>query len=138
MISYLPDITIAQKLVVPCFATADAPHAKHDAIKRRAIRSIEIEIVAFVREDGSDCLIDAYFDPAAFDTRLLGLVYGDPTFLAGLKTALGELGLPADTLDYMGREAQDQHCVALEGGAELARAVIERGRAAAEISAEAA
>lgn len=139
MIPYLSDITIAHKLAVPCFATAEAPLAKHDAIKRGAIRAIEVEIVAFAREDGSDCLIDAYFDPAAFNTRLYGHVYGDPTFLAGLKAALAEMGFPTDTLAYTAAEAQDHHCVALESGAPFARAVIERGRAApTDVSAEAA
>jgi len=81
---------------------------------------IEVEVVAVPRADGSACLVDAFLDPARDPRPALG----DPVFLDGLKAALARLGLPADSLAYADEEAQDEHCVAFEAGADLAGAVL--------------
>ena len=70
--------------------------------------------------DGSACLVDAFLDPAC----IMRPVLGDPVFLDGLKAALARLGLPAGSLAYADEEAQDEHCVAFEAGANLAGAML--------------
>lgn len=136
MNDYLADVTIAEKLEIACFKTAEAPHARHKAIARDRIASIGVDVVAIARANGEDCLIDAFFDPDAFDTAKHGLIAGDPTFLAELKAALTAKGFPSDSLAYAGEGCQDEHVVALEAGADFARAVI--ARTGASTAAEAA
>jgi hypothetical protein len=126
MNDYLADVTIAEKIRLDCFKTREAPHAKHDAISRDKIESIEVEVVAIVRANGSDCLVDAFFDPATFNTKKHGHIAGDPTFLEQLKAALTARGLPADSLAYAPKAWQDEHVVALEAGSEFAQAVVAR------------
>jgi hypothetical protein len=126
MHDYLPDVMIAEKLNLACFKTGEAPRAKHKAIVRDGITTLKVDIVAIARANGEDCLIDAFFDPQTLDTAKHGFVAGDPTFLAELKAALTALGLPSDTLEYAGEACQDEHVIALEAGADFARAVIAR------------
>jgi hypothetical protein len=117
-------ITIARKLTLACSATVEAPLAKQKAITHDEVRHIEVEIVAIAQINGEACLVDAFFAPVSHDGRRYDHPYGDPTFLEGLKTALGERGFPADSLTYADRSAQDEHCVGFEGDKELASAVL--------------
>jgi hypothetical protein len=132
MNDYLPDVMIAEKLHLACFRTAEAPRAKHKAIARDRIESIQVDVVAIARANGEDCLVDAFFDIKALNTAKHGLIAGDPTFLAELKAALEAMGYPSESLSYAGEACQDEHVVAFEAGADFARAVIARtGTAAA-------
>lgn len=131
MHDYLAEVTIAEKLRLACFKTSEAPHAKHKAIARDKLTDIEVDVVAISRGNGEGCLIDAFFDPETFRTAKHGLIAGDPTFLAELKAALGALGFPTDSIVYSGEACQDEHVVALEAGADFAKAVIARMSASA-------
>jgi|GEM_PF-2500873 len=124
MIDHYDAVTIADRIAVPCFADRKAPRAKHDAIARAGITAIDVEVVAIARVDGSECLIDAFFDPTRFDTKKFGHIAGDPTFLANLKAALAARGYPSDTLAYTDEHDQEPHCVSLVAGPDFARAVI--------------
>jgi hypothetical protein len=117
MHDYLSDVTIARQLHVQCFAG--------DGAKRSGNAAIEIEVVATPRRNGSECLVDAFFDPAKL-ARRKGHIAGDPVFLTQLRAALSALGFPSDTLVYAGATAQDDHLVAFEAGSEFAQAVLKR------------
>jgi len=109
-------------LVPPQFSEAItlAPRVRVPFTQSPAVDAAEIEVVAVPRADGSACLVDAFLDPACDPRPALG----DPVFLDGLKAALARLGLPAGSLAYADEEAQDEHCVAFEAGADLAGAVL--------------
>jgi hypothetical protein len=114
MHGYLSDVTIAQQLRVELFAGDGA---------QRSNAGIEIEVVATPRCNGSECLVDAFFDPAKL-ARRKGHIAGDPVFLTQIRAALAALGFPSDTLVYAGAAAQDDHLVAFEAGSEFAQAVL--------------
>ncbi len=135
MHDYLAEIMIAEKLRIACLGTGEAPHAKRKAAARDRVAAIEVDVVAIARENGEDCLIDAFFDPEVFRTAKHGPIAGDPTFLAELKAALAALGFPSDSVVYAGTAFQDEHVVALEAGADFAKAVIARAEASATAAA---
>lgn len=114
MHDYLSDITIARALQLNC----DSNKAKNET------GSIELEIVATPRTSGDECLVDAFFDPAALGAQRKGHLAGDAKFLAEVKAALAKLGFPSDSLVYAGAAAQDEHVVAFEAGSEFAQAVL--------------
>jgi hypothetical protein len=114
MHDYLSDITIARALQLTC----DSNKAKSPT------GSVELEIVATPRASGAECLVDAFFDPAALGAQRKGHLAGDAKFLAEMKAALAKLGFPSDSLVYAGDAAQDEHVVAFEAGSEFAQAVL--------------
>jgi hypothetical protein len=114
MHDYLSDITIARALPLTC----DSNKAKSPAA------SIEMEIVATPRTNGNECLVDAFFDPAALGAQRKGHLAGDAKFLAEVKAELAKLGFPSDSLVYAGEAAQDEHVVAFEAGSDFAQAVL--------------
>ena len=116
MHDYLSDIVIARALQLRCGTNKSA--ANDEAA------SIELEIVATPRLNGDECLVDAFFDPAALGARRKGRLAGDPAFLAQVKAALEKLGFPSDSLVYAGDSAQDEHLVAFEAGSDFAKAVL--------------
>ncbi len=115
MDNYLSDVTIAQRLHIECVAG--------DGAKRGENPSIEIEVVATPRSNGSECLVDAFFNPAKLAKRK-GHIAGDPVFLMQIRAALAALGFPSDSLVYAAAAAQDEHLVAFEAGSEFAAAVL--------------
>ena len=115
MDDYLSDVTIARQLHLECFA--------EDGSRRAGSSKIEIEVVATPRSNGSECLVDAFFDPAKLAKRK-GHIAGDPVFLSQIRAALAALGFPSDTLVYAGAAAQDDHLVAFEAGSDFAKAVL--------------
>ena len=122
MDDYLSDITIAQLLRIEC--------AAGDGAKRSESPSIEVEVVATPRSNGSECLVDAFFNPAKLKRD--SHIAGDPVFLTQIRAALAGLGFPSDSLVYAGEAAQDEHLVAFEAGHEFAAAVLKLGTAAPE------
>jgi hypothetical protein len=126
MMTYLDAITIAPQIRVTCSVMRNADRADHRAPASTSLKTIEVEIVAVLRADGEACFVDAFFDPARFDTRAFGPICGDPIFLEALRAELAVLGLPADSLVYAAEDEQDEHCVALEAGPELTRAILAR------------
>jgi hypothetical protein len=124
MNDFLDAITIADRLVLPCFGSDHADSAASNATTAARARTIEVEIVAVANRDGTTCLVDAFFNPIRYNGRTFGTVLGDATFLRALKAALAERGFPADSLAYLEEQAQDEHCIALESGADLAQAVL--------------
>lgn len=126
MNDFLDAITIADRLVLPCFGSEHADPAASNTNAAARARTIEVEIVAVANRDGSACLVDAFFNPIRYNGRTFGTVLGDATFLRALKAALAERGYSADSLTYLEEQAQDEHCIALEAGADLAQAVLAR------------
>jgi hypothetical protein len=116
MHDYLSDIVLARALQLRCDSNKAAANDK--------AASIEIEIVATPRLSGDECLVDAFFDPAALGAQRKGHLAGDPGFLAQVKAALSKLGFPSDSLVYAGDSAQEEHLVAFEAGSEFAQAVL--------------
>jgi hypothetical protein len=116
MHDYISDITIARALQLRCDSNKGAASD--------GTASIELEIVATPRRSGDECLVDAFFDPAALGTKRKGRLAGDAKFLAQLRAALAQLGFPSDSLVYAADAAQDDHVVAFEAGGEFARAVL--------------
>jgi hypothetical protein len=110
MDDYLSDVTIAQQLRIECTA-GEAP-------------GIEVEVVATPRSNGSECLVDAFFNPAKLKRKSKSHIAGDPVFLTQIRAALAGLGFPSDSLVYAGEAAQDDHLVAFEAGREFAAAVL--------------
>lgn len=116
MHDYLSDIVLARALQLRCDTNKSAANDK--------AASIELEIVATPHTSGAECLVDAFFDPAALGKQRKGHLAGDPGFLAQVKAALATLGFPSESLVYAAAAAQDDHLVAFEAGSEFAQAVL--------------
>jgi hypothetical protein len=116
MHDYLSDITIARALQLRCDSNKGAANDQ--------AASIELEVVATPRTNGGECLVDAFFDPAALGAQRKGHLAGDANFLSQLKAALAKLGFPTDSLVYASDAAQDDHLVAFEAGSDFAQAVL--------------
>ena len=63
------------------------------------------DMVEFMSDAGPDETyggeFDVYFDPAQWDTKVMGLVYTDDTFLEALKAHFKEMGLlGVDSIEY--------------------------------------
>lgn len=116
MHDYISDIVIARALQLRCNS--------NKGVANDEAASIELEIVATPRINGDECLVDAFFDPAALATQRKGHLAGDASFLSQIKAALANLGFPTESLVYAGAAAQDEHVVAFEAGSDFAQAVL--------------
>jgi hypothetical protein len=116
MHDYISDITIARALQLRCDSNKGAANDQ--------AASIELEVVATPRANGDECLVDAFFDPAALGKQRKGHLAGDANFLSQIKAALATLGFPTESLVYASDAAQDEHLVAFEAGGDFARAVL--------------